>query len=138
MSNPSDTPVNLSEMDGDIVLQVPLAGTEPVNISIHISDSGQIVIRATARGDRAEPARWHLHEWQIGEHHRSVILPCPIDSEHANATYRNGVLTVSMPRGAKTIARDIHLQTLSSGYGEQVGHRGHAGRASKLEPVSNT
>ncbi len=123
-----ETPVNLSEMDGDLVLQVPMPGAEPGNIQIRIGDSGDVIVEATPRGTRAEPAKWHLHEWRIGDYNRTIKLPYAIDSQQTNATYNNGVLTVSMPRGTKTTARTIQLQTISSAYGEQVGHRGHAAR----------
>ncbi len=129
MDRTIDTPVNLTEMDGDLVLQVPMPGAEPENIHIRIGDSDEIAVEATPRGKRAEPAQWHLHEWRVGDYNRLVKLPYAIDSAQTNATYNNGVLTISMPRGSRTTAREIRLHTISSGYGEQVGHRGHAERA---------
>ncbi len=121
-----ETPINLSDMDGMLVLQVPMAGTEPENIKIRIGDSGEITVQATPRGDRAEPAKWYTHEWRVGDYNRMVKLPYAVESERANATYDNGVLTVSMPRGNKTTAREIRLDKIGAAHGEEVGHRGHA------------
>ncbi len=119
-----DTPVNLSEVDGFLVLYVPMPGAEPENIHIRIGDSNEITVESTPRGKREEPAKWYAHEWRVGDHNRKVKLPFPVDSAKTNATYRNGVLTVSMPRGTRTIEREIQLSTVGLAYGEEIGHRG--------------
>ena len=125
MDKQSGFPVNLSEANHDLVLHAPMPGTEPENIMVQIAE-GSITIKSTPRGSRQEPAKWYMHEWLIGDHNRTISLPYAIDSERVNVTYNNGVLTVSMPRGTKTTKREIRLTTVSSGYGELVGHRGHA------------
>ncbi len=119
-----ELPVNLSEANGNLVLAMPMPGTEPESIRIRISDSDEVDVEALPRGKRAEVAKWYLHEWRVGEYNRMVKLPFPIDSARVNATYDNGVLTISMPRGTRTIARDILLQTVGQAHGEAVGHRG--------------
>ncbi len=121
-----ETPVNLSEYGGDLVLHVPMPGAEPENIHIRIRDSGELTVEAKPRGMRADPAKWYVHEWRVGEYNRMVKLPFAIHSDRVNVTYNNGVLTVTMPRGEKTTTRDIRLNTISSGYGELVGHHGLA------------
>jgi HSP20 family protein len=124
-----ETPVNLSEMDSDLVLQVPMPGAEPDDIRIRIGGSDEIAVEAKPRGSRAESAKWYVHEWRVGDYNRKVKLPHPINSQAVNATYKNGVLTVSMPRGTRTTEREIRLNRLSSAYGGEIGHRGHAEKA---------
>ncbi len=119
-----DTPVNLSEVDGFLVLYVPMPGTEPENIRIRIGDDGNVTVESTPRGKREDPAKWYAHEWRVGDYNRKIKLPYPVDSIKTNATYRNGVLTVSMPRGSKTTEREIRLNTVGLAYGEEIGHRG--------------
>ncbi len=126
-----EPPVNLSELNNDLVLQVPMPGAEPEDIRIHIGDSGEVTVEAEPRGMRAESAKWYVHEWRIGDYSRIIRLPHAIDSQRTNATYNNGVLTVSMPLGTKTTEREIRLNTISSAYGGEIGHRGHATPAAR-------
>ncbi len=119
-----DTPVNLSEVDGFLVLYVPMPGTEPENIRVRLGDDDNVTVESTPRGKREEPAKLYTHEWRVGDYNRKIKLPYPVDSIKTNATYRNGVLTVSMPRGSKTIEREIRLNTVGLAYGEEIGHRG--------------
>ncbi len=119
-----EPPVNLSEANGDLVLAVPMPGTEPDSIRIRIGDSNEITVEALPRGQRGNQAKWYLHEWRVGDYNRTLKLPYPIDSGRVNATYDNGVLTVSMPRGTRTTEREIRLQTVGEARGAEVGHRG--------------
>ncbi len=119
-----NTPVNLSEVDGFLVLYVPRPGTEPENIRVRLGDDDNVTVESTPRGKREEPAKLYTHEWRVGDYNRKIKLPYPVDSIKTNATYRNGVLTVSMPRGSKTIEREIRLNTVGLAYGEEIGHRG--------------
>ncbi len=126
-----EPPVNLSEANGDLVLAVPMPGTEPDSIRIRIGDSDEVTVEALPRGTRAQVATWYLHEWRVGDYNRMVKLPFPIDSARVNATYDNGVLTLSMPRGTRTTAREIRLQVVGEARGAEIGHRGQVASSAR-------
>lgn len=126
MDKVMETPVNLSEISGDLVLHVPMAGAEPDNIVVRFMENDEMTVESTPRGERAEPAKWYAREWRIGDYNRKIRLPYPVDAERVNVTYNNGVLTVTMPRGSRTAKRELRLTTRSSAYGGKVGHRGQS------------
>jgi HSP20 family molecular chaperone IbpA len=80
MDNPVEFPVNLSEMENELVLHAPLPGTEPEDIVIALAP-GPLTIKSTPRGTLQEGAKRHLHEWQIGAYERTITLPREISSE---------------------------------------------------------
>jgi HSP20 family protein len=47
-----------------------------------------------------------------GESDRSVYLPEGVDTEHVEATYRNGVLEVRLPKLPETKERHIEVKTI--------------------------
>ena len=59
-------------------------------------------IDVTVKGNRkiAEPekAAWHRRERSQGEFVRSVTLPWELDAEKVSATFRDGVLSIQLPR----------------------------------------
>ena len=59
-----------------------------------------------------------MQEWHIGEYHRVVPLPYPINSQRVNATYNNGVLTLSMPKGEQTTPRTIQVKKVRGARGQ--------------------
>ncbi len=116
-------PVNLTEADDDLVLHAAMPGAEPENISITVTEDA-ITLRATARGRSARDKKTLIEEWRIGEYHRVVKLPHPIDSRHVNVTYDNGVLTVSMPKSERTTPREINVRKVKGARGQTRGHSG--------------
>lgn len=125
MNIKSELAVNLSETDNELVLHAAMPGVEPEDISV-VLDRGSITLKSIPRGIQQGGATRHLYEWEIGSYERMLRLPKEVLSEKVNATYRNGVLTVTMPEGAKTMPREIRLTKIKSAHGTRVGHRGRA------------
>jgi HSP20 family protein len=50
-------------------------------------------------------------QWHQQELYRSVPLPSAIDAEHVDAQYRNGVLTITLPKLEQEKGRRIEVKT---------------------------
>ena len=98
--------VNLYETEGAYVVCVDLAGVDKEKIDLSVVDQ-----QLTLKGTRAVPApegenaneaghrvRVHLMEIDHGAFCREVELPHDVVTERINATYRNGVLWIEMPK----------------------------------------
>jgi HSP20 family protein len=123
MNSRLELPVNLSETDNELVLHAAMPGVEPEDISVTLGPE-RITVKSKPRGIQQNGAKQHLHEWDIGRHERTLALPKEVVSEKVNATYKNGVLTVTMPEGNGTKPREIRLTKIKSAHGARVGHRG--------------
>ena len=99
--------VNLYETDADYLVCVDLSGVDKEKIEL-VAHAGQLTIRGT-RGvptmDQAsdtEPAarriRVHLMEIDHGAFCREVELPQDVAEDRINATYRNGLLWIQVPK----------------------------------------
>lgn len=85
------------EREGNLIIQADLPGMSKDDINVDIEDD-QIVIRGERRNEREENREGFYHtERSYGSFYRSIPLPQNIDSEQANATFRNGVLEITMP-----------------------------------------
>lgn len=67
-----------------------------------------------------------IDEWSVGSYYREIQLPDPVDGEHANVTYGNGVLVVNLPVSEKTVPATLVLERTGIAHGERVGNAGHA------------
>jgi HSP20 family protein len=90
--------VDVLEKDGNILLRVEVPGLSEKDIDLKIE--GSVL---TVRGERkpepeGEGVVYHQVEGFYGNFSRSFSLPETIDTEKINATYRNGVLTVTVPQ----------------------------------------
>lgn len=93
-----DVAVDVSETDEHVVVTADLPGYEKSDIDVTAAD-GQLTLSAT-RDQTTESADTHYHrrERTHREVQRRLHLPADVEETEANATYQNGVLTVTLPK----------------------------------------
>ena len=67
------------------------------------------MLRAAHRAENEEKDRGY-HEWRHQEFFRSVPLSADIDREKVEATYRNGILNVTLPKTEQAKGRRIEVK----------------------------
>ncbi len=103
--------VDIHEWADRFELYVDLPGVDPAKVDLTL-DGGIL----TLSGERSLPA----HKWNeeaqgrrvergYGQFHRRFVLPDTVDSEKVNASGSNGVLTVTIPKAAKSMPRRIQI-----------------------------
>lgn len=101
--------VDLYETPAELVLQAELPSISRDAIQIELTDE-----RLTLRGKRErvteENATYHLLERNYGEFERSFVLNVPVDTEKVEANYKDGVLTVRLPKVTPKKARRIEVR----------------------------
>lgn len=120
-------PVNLYETADELVVVAPMPGLEPTDIVIDITAEA-LTLYGELRGIGQERRQYIAREWSYGPYLRTVRLPVPVDSARLNATYSNGVLTVALPKGARTHPTKVRLAPVHGLRGLYIGHRGWVGR----------
>jgi len=86
------------------VVELPGMRREDIEISLHdgtLTISGERK-RETSNGERAERT-----ERYIGKFRRSVTLPTRVDANKVSATYRDGILTVTLPKAEEAKPKQI-------------------------------
>ena len=90
--------VDVAEHDDAVVVTVDLPGYEKSDIGISVSgDVLTVSADREASADR-EDGTYVRRERRTESARRSVTLPVEVDEEAASATYRNGVLSVTLPK----------------------------------------
>ncbi len=88
-TNPQSLPVKLYRMHDHLTVAAPMPGLEPEDILVEVTEQGQLILHGDRRGSLKEVKEVLLDEWNVGPYHRELILPEPVDGEHANITYGN-------------------------------------------------
>ena len=97
-----------SEPDGYVVrLEIP--GVSPEDL--HIESQGRSVTIKGRREPRGpEDASFHRRERDSGEFSRSLQLPDSLDLMRAEASYKNGILTIRVPKREEAKPRQISIK----------------------------
>jgi len=93
--------VDVFQEGDNIIIKSTIAGVKPEDIDIAINND-MITIRGK-RSKEHEVAEkdFFYKECYWGGFSRSVILPCEVRVEQINASMRNGILTVVLPKAKK-------------------------------------
>jgi HSP20 family protein len=104
-----DVAVDVAETDTEILVTADLPGFETDDLSISLSGR-DLTIEADheERREETDGARYVRRERSHRRLSRTVRLPEEVDEEGSSATYRNGVLTVRLPRVAVEETEDSH------------------------------
>ncbi len=103
-------PVDIYETDGEFVLVAEIPGI--TQEEIHLEISGEMLV---LRGERPSNTRhpshsYHRIERPNGIFQRIFRLPAVVDAAGVAATYRDGVLRVTLPKRAGPLARSVSVQ----------------------------
>ena len=90
--------MDVSETDKDVRIQAELPGVSEKDIEVSLNDD-VLSIRAEKRQERREERHGtHFSERSYGTFQRSLRLPFPVSQDQVQATFENGVLSVTLPK----------------------------------------
>ena len=118
-------PVKVYRTDERVMVAAPMAGLEPENIVVEVTDEGRLLLHGDLRGMLKEVKELLLDEWSVGVYHRELTLPVPVNAACANVTYGNGVLLVTLPISQQTVPARLVLKRITPTHGERKGNAGH-------------
>ncbi|HEV7328471.1 MAG TPA: Hsp20/alpha crystallin family protein [Bosea sp. (in: a-proteobacteria)] len=97
----SGIPVDVAENDKEVKVTAELPGLDEGDIDISVREGG-LVLSGEKKTDREVDANGYLlRERSFGRIERTVPLPDGIDADQAQASFKNGVLTVTIPKTAE-------------------------------------
>jgi HSP20 family protein len=99
--NGSDIQVDVTETDKEVKVSAELPGIDEADVDVRLSD-GMLVISGEKKTDREVNENGYiLRERSFGRVERAVPLPDGIDANAAQAAFKSGVLTVTIPKTAQ-------------------------------------
>jgi HSP20 family protein len=102
--------VDIYQTDKDVVIRSAIAGVGPNDLDISIENDMVII-----KGERREAAEeekkdYFLRECYWGYFSREIVLPEEVDNSRAQASLKNGVLTIRMPKIERSKRRKIIIE----------------------------
>lgn len=92
--------VDVSETDAGLDLKAELPGVPEENVHLELADN-VLTLKAehrTEREEKDEKRTWHIVERAEGSFLRRFQLPFEADADHVKAEFKDGVLSVHVPR----------------------------------------
>lgn len=103
--------LDLTDREDRIVVTAEVPGMDPEDIDIQI-DGRNLVISGEKRQEHEEnEGEWRRTERRYGSFRRVVPLPSEVDVDSVEATGRNGVLTITLPKSESERPRRIEVKS---------------------------
>jgi len=102
--------IDVSETKSDLVIKAELPGMDSKDIDISLSN-GFLTIKGEKNQEKEEKdENYHLIERSYGSFTRSVQLPREVQSDKITASFKNGVLRVTLPKSEEAKKKEIKVK----------------------------
>jgi HSP20 family protein len=107
---PWEPPVDIKETENELIVKADVPDVEMKDIDVHM-ENGALTIRGERKFDaKKEEGGWHRVERSYGTFERVFTLPDTVEAEGVKADYKNGTLTVTLPKKELAKPRQIKVQ----------------------------
>jgi HSP20 family protein len=95
--------VEMCERGQDVQVTVELPGVDKKDVEISL-DRDRLTLRGEKKSEQKRKGRNYYHvERYYGGFHRSILLPCEVDSDRVEAIFKDGILRINLPKSAKAL-----------------------------------
>jgi HSP20 family protein len=97
--------INVAETDKVLEITAELPGVDQNDVDVTVTEN-RITIQAEKKADQEDKSKdYHLVERSYGKFMRSMSLPFSIDPDKVDAQFKNGILTVTLPKNPEVAAK---------------------------------
>jgi len=115
VSGSATLPVDVYETDTTVVVKAgPVVGVEPENIDVSIVGD-KLTIKGETKSDDSLPEEAYLRrERRFGAFSRTVTIPRPVKADQAAASFKNGMLIITLPKIEEPGPKVINVKPVDS------------------------
>lgn len=106
--------LDVSENDDAYIVKASLPGIKPEDLDISITDNILTIKGETKEEETISEGKYHLRERRFGAFSRTVALPTTVDAESVDATYEDGILTLTALKTEDVKRKRITVKSVDS------------------------
>ncbi len=105
-------PIDIVEKDNEILITAEIPGIDQKDLEVDLS-AGVLTIKGEKTEEREEKGEnYHRVERSFGSFSRSFTLPCEVQEDNVEAKYKDGVLSLTLPKAESSKKRTIPIKVL--------------------------
>ena len=103
--------LDVAEREDAITVEAELPGMQADDISISV-EGNTLTVSGEKKEEHEEKGENYYHtERRYGSFQRSIPLPGTVEAENIQAAYKDGVLTVTLPKSKAALPKRIKVKT---------------------------
>jgi HSP20 family protein len=101
---------DVSETDKELIVKAEVPGIDKKDINITVSD-GMLTIEGEKKHEKKEDnGQYHRVERRYGTFFRTMQIPDEVEADKVDATYKDGVLKIRLPKSEAVHPRKIEIK----------------------------
>jgi HSP20 family protein len=103
-------PFDIQETDGEYVVKADLPDVKKEDMKVEVTE-GVLSVEGERRREKDEKGKtFHRVERSYGKFARRFSLPTEVDAAHVQADFKEGVLTVHLPKAAVAKPKSVEVK----------------------------
>lgn len=102
--------IDVFQTENDLIIKSTIAGVKPEDLDVDINND-MIMIKGERKQDETIAGEnYYYQECYWGVFSRSVVLPVDVVSDKAEASMKNGILTIKLPKADTNKTKKIQVR----------------------------
>lgn len=102
--------MDIIDHDDEVIVRAEVPGVRKEDLKVSLSD-GEITIEGHTQHEEEEKrADYYCHEMTYGDFKRTLELPADVDTSKAQATMKDGLLEIQLPKVERAKRREIDVE----------------------------
>ena len=102
--------LNIWENDDQLFVEAELPGMEMNDLEIYVNGGNQLSIKGERKLPSSNEGTWHRRERGYGKFARVIEIPHLVDADKVQASFKHGVLTITLPKQEASKPRKIEVK----------------------------
>lgn len=103
--------VDVSETKDNVVVKAEIPGMEAKDMDVSVSGDVLTIKGQKKTEEEKKDEHYHYRERYSGSFQRSFRLPVAVKTEKADAAFKDGVLTITIPKAEEAKKKEIKIKT---------------------------
>jgi HSP20 family protein len=102
--------IDIWQDDDNLYVETEVPGLKLDDLEIYVNGRDQLSLRGNRVAEKVDGGTWHRRERIHGQFSRGIALPNPVDASQVDASLKDGILTITLPKLAETKSRRITVK----------------------------
>ncbi len=102
--------VDVIDRENEIVVRAELPGVDKEDLDVSLSDNLLTIRAKTKQEKQEEKGHYHRREISQGEFSRSIRLPANVEGDNTKASFKEGILELTIPKAAGSKRQSIKVE----------------------------
>lgn len=101
--------IEMQDSEENIILRAEIPGIDAKDLDVQVARDTVTITGETHQQQRTEEQGFWHSEFRYGKFQRIIPLPVAVENEQVEASYKDGILTLTLPKVAEAINRVVHI-----------------------------